>query len=61
MEKWRVNLELDKLERVYYAGQTIAGLARVELDQPIHIVGRYAQEYMWYRTVLHVVDMYTTH
>ena len=41
MDKCRVNLELDNVSKVYYAGQTIAGLARVELDECVRIVGRY--------------------
>lgn len=40
-DKWKVSLTLDKADCVYYAGQEIAGIARVELDEPIHVIGEW--------------------
>jgi hypothetical protein len=36
---WKVSLVLDRQDCVYYAGQDIGGIARVELEEPVDIVG----------------------
>ncbi|ELU16271.1 hypothetical protein CAPTEDRAFT_205624 [Capitella teleta] len=37
--QWRVSLSLDRPDAVYYAGQDIGGIARVELEEAIDIIG----------------------